>query len=139
MRPRQRASAEPGIIPERRVLHIGAEQRQTGILQLADIAVQIVAGILCPAQEHVADRLHHPLSCDHPLALVRVGARPGKGREHGLLRFLDLQQQGVAVRRGQQGEGAERADAAHAHHLERDVLQPIALKQHATVFLQSGL
>jgi hypothetical protein len=71
-----------------------------------------------PAQEDVRRRLHQPLSRDHALAVVRVGARAEETFEHRGLRLLDLQEQRVVlVAAGQQHDVAAGPDAAHAHHL----------------------
>src|SRR5262249_56895650 len=81
-----------------------------------------------PAEKDVARRLHHALAFDHAAALM-----PGEFRreplEHGLAGLLDLEKQRRAVAAREQADRAEGADAAHAHHLEGDVSERIALDQ----------
>ena len=89
-----------------------------------------------PAEEDVGRRLHHALADHDPLTVIGVVGRAGKGREHRLLRLLDLQQKRRAVTRGQQPDRAERPDTADPDRLERHVAQRVAVQQHPTVLLQ---
>ena len=83
--------------------------------------------------------MHDALAGDHALALIGVEAGCGAWRQDRLLRFLELQQQRRVVAGGEQADGTESAHAADAHHLERNVGQPIAIEQHAAFFRQAEL
>ena len=80
--------------------------------------------------------MQHALAGDHPFALVGVGRRAGMAGQHRRLCLLDLQQQGRPIGGDEQADGAERADAADADHLEGRVREAVARQQHAAVFLQ---
>ncbi len=74
-----------------------------------------------PTQQDVARRLHQALTGHDALAVIGKSARSGIMLEHRGARFLDLQKQRVVVRRREQGDGAERADAADADHFDREI------------------
>ena len=107
--------------------------------KLPHIAVLVVAAIRRPAEEKVRRGLHDALADHDPLALVGVKARPRIRRQHRGTRLLHLQQQRRVVAASPAGDGAERADAADAHHLERDIGQPVAVQQHAALLRQAEL
>src|ERR1700751_782997 len=72
-------------------------------LPVMELAYVVVAGYAVesldplPAQEDVRRRLHQPLSRDHALAVVRVGAGAAEPLEHRRLCLLDLQEQRVIM------------------------------------------
>ena len=86
---------------------------------------------LRPSQEVVLLALHDALPGHHALPLIEIDARRRIRREHRLLRLLQLQQQRRTIAVGEEAEGAERANAADAHDLERDVGQSVTVEQHA--------
>src|SRR5580765_1551058 len=108
---RERTSAQLPIACERLLLDQLADRAKPPVLQLAHIELTLRCGVLGPAQEHVAGRLHEPLALDHALALMAVEFR-GEPLEHGLARFRYLQEQRCAVAAHVEPDGAERADAA---------------------------
>src|SRR5262249_58600594 len=96
-----------------------ADRTEPPVLELAHIELPVRRGILGPAEEQVACRLHDALALDHPLALVALEfwRQP---LEHGWAGLLELQEQRPAVAAPLTPDGAERADAADADHLEGD-------------------
>ena len=63
--------------------------------------------------------------------MVLVHGLAGVRLEHGLSRFLDLQENWIVVGRHEQPERAIGADAAHADDLDREVEQPKPVEQYA--------
>jgi hypothetical protein len=59
--------------------------------------------------------------------------------EHRLAGFLDLQEEWSAIAANVQPNGAERANATDANHLEGDILQPISVEETKPVGLQAAL
>ena len=86
-----------------------------------------------PAQKHVARGLHHALAAHDALAVVRELARPEMRRQHRRQRLFDLQDERVVVVRGEQRDGAARADAPDADDLDRGVEQRVPVEQHLHV------
>ncbi len=125
---RERASAQSCVARQCLLLDQLADRAEAAILELAHVEMTARCRILRPAQEHVARGLHHALALDHALTRVARELRP-ETLEHGLVRFLDLQEQGRAVVGHEQADGAEGAHAADADHLEGHVLERIAIDQ----------
>ena len=139
MRAGQCDAAQRGMIGQHGLGEVGADQRQTAVLQLTDVALLVVAAILGPAEEDIRHRLHHPLPHHHPLSLIAVDAGSGVGRQDGCLGFLQLQQQGLVVRRDEQSDGAERADTADTDDLEGDVGKLVSIQQDTPLLRQRQL
>src|SRR5215470_17481958 len=125
---RERAPAQLRIARERLLLDQLADRAKPPVLQLAHVELTMGCGVLGPAQEHVARRLHDALALDHALALMAVELRR-QPLEHGLAGFLELQEQRRAVATHVEPDGAERADAADADNLEGDVLERVAIEE----------
>ena len=115
---------------------VGADQRQAAVLQLPDIAMLVIAMMFGPTEEQIGQRLHDTLADDHPLALIGIPAETREIRQHRGLGFLQLQQQGLVVLRGEQPDRAKCADAADAHHFERNIHQFVTIEQNSPLFRQ---
>jgi hypothetical protein len=94
---------------------------------------------LGPAQEDVADGLHHPLPSDHPLAVLPVAAFWQRALQDRGGRLLDLQEQRVLlIATLEQDDERPGADAAHPDHLAGHIDQLEPLQQLAPIILQAG-
>ena len=72
-----------------------------------------------PAKENVARRLHRALAFDDPLALVaQILWRRYNPFEGRCLRFLDLQEHVILIRRHEEPDGAKCSNAADANNLD---------------------
>src|SRR5437867_13324606 len=127
MRTRERTPAQLRVARQRLLLDQLADRAKPPVLQLAHIELTVGRGVLGPAQEHIARRLHDTLAFDHALALMAVELRC-QPLEHRLARLLDLQEQRRAVAAHIEPDGAERADAADADNLEGNVLERVAIE-----------
>src|SRR5262249_10431079 len=92
------------------------------------IEVTLRCWVLRPPKENIACRLHDALPLDHAPTLVTLISWR-QPLEHGIARFLDLQEQRRAVAARIQGDRAERADTADPSHLERNVLERISIDE----------
>src|SRR5215468_3440670 len=133
----KRAATQAPVTRECLLLHQITDRAESPVFQLAHIELPVRGLILRPAQEDVARRLHDALALDHPLALVTLELLP-KPLEYGLAGFLDLQEQRSAVAAHKQPDGAKRADAADADHLERDILERISIDETKPVGRQAA-
>ena len=82
-----------------------------------------------PAEEDIAGRLHRALAGHDALARVAKGTGAAVGLQYRPARFLELQEKRIAVAGHQQQDAAERAHAAHAHHLDGVVYDLEAVQQ----------
>jgi hypothetical protein len=79
------------------------------------------------------------LSVDHPLPMVRTGARARIGFEHRLLGLLDLKKQRIVVRCDEKPNAADGTDAADANNLDCDIAQSIAVKRDIALPVRGSL
>ena len=105
--------------------------------QLAHIEISSPTAMR-PAKENIAGGLHQPLTRDDPLPVILVLTFARIGLEHGGTRFLELQQQGVILRREKQAHKTVGADAADAHRFDGDVFEAIAVKKHPAFIGQAS-
>ena len=108
VRTRQRASAQRGVVDETRGPHPEQIDTPLHVSQLPHVEVGGVG--VRPAEKDVAHRLHRALTDDDALAAVLVLAAADVRLEHGLPRFLHLQEQRVErTPPFEQDDGATRA------------------------------
>ena len=94
---------------------------------------------MLPAEENIGVRLHQALAGYDAPAGVLVLALPDKSLEHGWLRLLDLQEQGIVeVDAEEEHDPGASADAAHPDDLAGHVDEAELLEQMAAVGLQSA-
>ena len=127
---RQRLAAPPG----KEGHLVAAEDLDPGRdLDVPELAEEEVASSPArgPAEQHVAGRLHEPVAVHDPLAVVGEVARGGVGLQHRGARLLDLEEERVPLVGHQQQHPAHGAHAADADHLDRDVLDLVAVEQQA--------
>ena len=141
MRARQRPAASPRVRVQPDVAHHREIDRRLPVPQLADVEVVLLtveALAALPPEEHVADRLIHPLAAYDPLAVVVELAGAEVGLEHRRLRLFHLQDQRVlAAASDEQEHPRARADAADADDLARHLDEPIGLEQIAAVLVEA--
>ena len=120
MRPGKRPPAKLAVFSQHRDVPVVHDGRDLRVAKLAEI---IVAAVLSarPAEENIACRLHEPLARHDPFAAVLVQGLTGIGLENRFPRLLDLQQYRIVIGSHEESESAERADAAHADDLDREV------------------
>src|SRR5262245_39263257 len=81
-------------------IHFGTAERlnSNADFDVAQLADEVMAfGSLCPAEEHIARRLHQTITIDDALTVILESARTGVGFQHRLARFLNLEEQGITL------------------------------------------
>ena len=85
---------------------------------------------VAPAEEDVAGRLGEALAGHHALALVLIAAALQVRLEYGAAGLLDLEEQHIVdVTPREHADEAARPHGAHAHDLQRQVLEPVPREQ----------
>ena len=137
----QRRAAHLAVDAEDLGFHDVDLRRELPVPHLAHVEVVLgPVGVLepVPAEEDVARGLHEPLPLDDPPPVVRVGALADVRLEHGRLRFLDLEEERIAlVASEQQRDPAPGPDAADADDLAGDVDELELLEEVATIGLEA--
>ena len=135
MRPRERPTANSRVCPQQVEIPIFDDRAHLHVAQLANVDVASVDSPR-PAQEDIARRLHQTLTRDDSMAVVLMQALPHVRLQHRGLRFFYLQEKRVVVRRKEESDGAQRADAADSDRLNRQVAKMKAVEQHADMLGQ---
>src|SRR3954471_7327259 len=96
----KRPAADRAVRAEASGFHELDLRRALRVPELADVEVLRLAVDRFdpfPAEHDVRGCLHHPLASDDPLSVLREAALAEERLEHGSLRLLELEEQGIAV------------------------------------------
>src|SRR5215203_3183865 len=139
VRPGQRPAADTSVEAEPGRDHRLDLDRALHVAQLPPVVVAGAVLPLAPAQEDIADGLHHPLPSNHPFAVLTVTALGQRALQDRPGRLLDLQEQRILlIATLEQSDEGPGADTAHPDHLAGHIDQLEPLQQPPLIVTQAG-